>query len=155
MSDSPYLIWSIWGPLPILLKLFFLILVPISLYTLISAGLILVRLRALVKRQKVGEIAPVHRSLVALRVRSSNLRQLICATFFLFGFVLFLALPLAFIVLGDSKTPTFTYVVENFSIFFAFASNVFFVFLVLHCVQWFVSGRVHACALRLSAQSIA
>jgi hypothetical protein len=48
-----------------------------------------------------------------------------------------------------------TLILENFFVYFAFATNVFFVFLVLHSVQWFVSGRVHAYTQRLNAKNIA
>jgi hypothetical protein len=43
---------------------------------------------------------------------------------------------------------------ENFFLYFAFAANAFFIFLVLHLVQWFVSGRVRAYALRLNSSSV-
>jgi hypothetical protein len=41
---------------------------------------------------------------------------------------------------------------RNFLMYFAFAANVFFIFLVLHSVQWFVSGRVQASVKRLNGQ---
>jgi hypothetical protein len=42
------------------------------------------------------------------------------------------------------------YIFENLGFNFAFAANIFFVFLVLHSVQWFVSSRVQASARRLN-----
>jgi hypothetical protein len=45
--------------------------------------------------------------------------------------------------------------VDNFIAFSTFASNVFFLFLVLHSVQWIVSDRIYAHARRLDTQNIA
>jgi hypothetical protein len=83
------------------------------------------------------------------------LHQLVIATFYLFGFIFFLTLPFAFMTLGASKVPGWMFIFENLDYYFAFAANVFFVFLVLHSVQWFVSARVRASARWLNAQNIA
>jgi hypothetical protein len=45
-------------------------------------------------------------------------------------------------------------ILENFFLHFAFAANAFFVFLALHSMQWFLSGRLQACALRVNASNI-
>jgi len=144
MSNLSYTIWSIWGVLPILHKLFFLILVLVSIYTLYAASITLVRLRSITNQ----------RSLAALQARSANTRQLVNATFYLFGFVFFLTLPGATFVSELSRTPTAMLILRNFLMHFAFAANVFFVFLVLHSLQWFVSARVYAYVLRLTSQGI-
>ena len=83
------------------------------------------------------------------------MRQLIVGTFYLFGFVFFLGLHSAFITLGDGKLPVGALILRNLVVYFAFAGNVFFVFLVLHSVQWFVSRSVRACTLRLEGQKTA
>ena len=123
----------------------------VSVYTLGSAAAILVRLRSLTHQPQVEDVSHLQRSLAALYARSANMRQLIGASFYIFGFVFFLTLPFAFITLGASSTPGWMLIFENLSNYFAFTTNVFFVFLVLHSVQWFASGRVHASALRLNA----
>ena len=110
----------------------------------------MVRIRSLANQHEVEGVSSLHRSLAALHARSANLRQLIGATFYFFGFIFFLALPFAFITLANSSTPGWMYIFENLGFNFAFAANIFFVFLVLHSVQWFVSSRVQASARRLN-----
>jgi hypothetical protein len=127
----------------------------VSAYGLFSATLIVVRLRSLANRSKVEDLSSIQRSLATLHARSANLHQLVIATFYLFGFIFFLTLPFAFMTLGASKVPGWMFIFENLDYYFAFAANVFFVFLVLHSVQWFVSARVRASARWLNAQNIA
>jgi hypothetical protein len=146
---SPYAPWSIWLALPMLLKLFFLLLSVVAVYTLFSAFTMMAHLRSLMKQQTTRDILPLEHSLAILRDRSSNLRQLLSLFFYFFGFVFFLKLPLATMVILDSNLPIFFPVLHGFLIYFAFAANVFSVFIVLHCLQWFVSRRINACALQL------
>jgi hypothetical protein len=127
----------------------------VSAYGLFSATFIVVRLRSLANRSKVEDLSSIQRSLATLHARSANLHQLVIATFYLFGFIFFLTLPFAFMTLGASKVPGWMFIFENLGYHFAFAANVFFVFLVLHSVQWFVSARVRASARGLNAQNIA
>ena len=148
-------LWSILKYLPTLQLLFCLILTMVSAYGLFSATLIVVRLRSLANRSKVEDLSSLQRSLATLHARSANLHQLVIATFYLFGFIFFLTLPFAFMTLGASKVPGWMFIFENLDYYFAFAANVFFVFLVLHSVQWFVSARVRASARWLNAQNIA
>ena len=155
VSYNHYTLWSIWINISALQKLFCLILSSVSIYALFTAIVILVRLRSLANRSKVEDVSSIQRSLAALHARSANLHQLIGATFYLFGFVFFLTIPFAFITLDSSKVPGWTSIFENLGFDFAFAANIFFVFLVLHSVQWFVSSRVHASARRLNTQDIA
>jgi hypothetical protein len=155
MFNSQYTLWEILKSLSTLQLLFCLILALVSIYTLFSAIVIVVRLRSLANRSKVEDLFSIQRSLAALHAWSANLHQLIGATFYLFGFIFFLTLPFAFITLDSSKVPGWTSVFQNLGFYFVFSANVFFVFLVLHFVQWFVSARVRAAALRLNAQNIA
>jgi hypothetical protein len=154
MSNPHYALWSIWGELPILLQLFSLILSLVSIYTLFSAAVIVVRLRSLTNQRQIESVSSLQHSLTGLRARSANVRQLVSATFYLFGFIFFWILPFA-VRTADSKRPLMTLILENFFLYFAFATNVFFIFLVLHSVQWFVASRVHANAQRLNAKNIA
>lgn len=82
------------------------------------------------------------------------MRQLITATFYLFGLMFFIGLPSAFNLLGLTKTPAVTLILENLPVHFAVAANAFFAFLVLHSIQWFVFNRVYAYAMRLNPQDI-
>ena len=88
-----------------------------------------------------------------MEARSANVHQLLNATFYLFGLVFFLTLPEAAFINEVSGTPTATLILQNFLRDFAFASNVFFVLLVLHLVRWFVSGRLRASASLLNAHA--
>jgi hypothetical protein len=155
MFNSNYTFWETLKSLSTLQRLFCLILSLVSAYSLLSATVILVRLRSLTNRSKVEDLSSIQRSLATLHAQSANLHQLIGAAFYLFGFIFFLTLPFAFITLGTSKVPGWTSIFQNLGFYFAFSSNVFFVFLVLHSVQWIVSSRVQASALRLNAKSIA
>jgi hypothetical protein len=69
-------------------------------------------------------------------------RQVIAAMFFAFGALFFWVLPEAFNVQGLSRSLPLTEIIGAFALHFAFAANVFFVLLLLHCVQWFASRRV-------------
>jgi hypothetical protein len=63
--------------------------------------------------------------------------------------MLFASFPNAFLTIDNSNVPIGTLIVHNLFAHFAVAANAFVVFLLLHCVQWFVSGRVRAFALSL------
>jgi hypothetical protein len=151
MSDRHYSVWLIWPELPILPKLFLLALSVVSIYSLFSATLIVVRLRSLTPKRLAEDAYSFHNSLSALRIRSARMRQLLGATFYLFGLVFFLALHVAPFYIDLSGTPPWIVILRNFLVDFAFAANVFLVLLVLHLVQWFVSLRVHKCVLLLTA----
>jgi len=155
MPIKSYAIWSIWGYLPMLDKLFFLILSLVSIYTLFSPTVIMVRLRSLTGKHQVEDVSSLQSSLAVFRARCVSLRQPIGMTFYLFGFVFFLTLPFVFITLGDGPNPLWMAIFDNLLVYFAFATNAFFVFLALHSAQWFVSGRVNASALRLNPRNIA
>jgi hypothetical protein len=113
------------------------------------------RLRAMTIVPQKEDISSIQRAMAALHKRCTNIHQLIRATFYLFGFVLFLGLQGAYFVLGLSSIPIVSIIVENFVLYFAFAANVFLVFLILHLVQWFVSGRVCAYDLHSNTYHVA
>jgi hypothetical protein len=154
MPTQPYTLWSIWEYLARVHQLFFLFLSLVSIYTLFSATVIMVRLRILTSQGKVEDISSFQRSLTALHTRSENVRQLIGASFYLFGFIFFLTLLFSFKT-SDSSTHAWKIIFDTFYLNFAFAANVFFVFLVLHSVQWFVSARLHASLLRVNTPNTA
>lgn len=151
---SPYSVWSIWPELPMFLKFFFLILSLVTVYTLISASAIMMRLRSLRNQRNPEGSSSLQRSLAVLRIRSANMRQIVGATFYLFGFIFFLTLPWVTRDQGDSRTPGIIIIYRNISLYCAFAANVFSVFLVLHSVQWLASSRVSAYSLHLNTRNI-
>ena len=141
MYNSPS-IWAIWRQLPLLQRLFLLMLSGVSLYSLFSATVVVLRLRSLA--HPGTNDTSLQQTVAALHKRCTNVQQLIRATFYLFGLVLFLGLQWAYVILGDSRTPAAWLVLKNFEVDFAFAANVFFVLLVLHFVQWFASSRLYS-----------
>jgi hypothetical protein len=148
LSDQPYVLWSIWIYLPPLPRLFLLILALVSVYTISSLAVIIGRLTSLTRRHRIEGLRVSERPLDALLTRIANLRQLITATFYLFGITFFIVLRSADKT-SDSAFPVSTLILENFFLYFAFATNVFFVLLVLHAAQWAVSSRIRTHALRL------
>jgi len=150
MANPSYVLWSIWTELPTTARMFVPILAVVAIYSLLSATMILVRLRSIMNPRQSKDVAALQRSVATLRARSANVRQLIVATFYLFGIVFFFGL---WSVRSEADSSRAT-ILDGFFVFFAFAVNAFFIFLVLHSVQWFVSGRLQACALRLNASRI-
>jgi hypothetical protein len=113
----------------------------VSLYSLFSATIVMLRLRSIA--HPVTNDTSLRQAVAALHERC-NVQQLIRATFYLFGLVLFLGLQWAYVTLGHSSTPAAWPVLKNFEVDFAFAAHVFLVLLVLHFVQWFASSRLHS-----------
>jgi hypothetical protein len=150
---NPHPVWSTWLELPMLVKAFCLVLFLVGIYTLYSASTIMVRLRSLTGQPTTGDTPLFQHSLAALQCRSANLRQLLSAIFYLFGLVFLLASPWTTMFLGDDRVPVIDLILRNFFDYLAFAADVFSVFLVLQCVQWFVSSRINACALRFRAET--
>lgn len=148
MSDIHHSIWSVWPLLSIWPKLFFLTLVVMCIYVIVNAALIVARLRTVERHMGVENDPSSRTSLARLQTRCTNLAQTLTAAFYLFGFAFFMALPAATFVL-DSRLPATTIMLRNVVIDFVFAANVFLVLLVLHALQWWVSSRVSAHALRL------
>jgi len=135
IMSSPYALWAIWPQVPMLLKLFFLILSLVGVYTMFSALVAVVRLRSLTNQREVLDASSLQHSLAALHIRADNMRQLVGATFYLFGFIFFLVLPWATFTFGSSHSPLWTLILRNLFVDVAFAANIFSVFLVLHCVD--------------------
>jgi hypothetical protein len=132
-----FAIWSIWSQLSVLYKLYWLLLSFVSLYTLFSAAYIVRRFPISNHRNDSAE-----RSRIRPEARITNLRQMIAAMSFAFGALFFWALPAAFNTLDHSRSLPMNSIIGAFRLHFAFAADVFFVLLLVHCVQWFVSRRV-------------
>ncbi len=151
MAYPSYALWSIWTELPTVLLLSTVILAVIAIYSLLSATAILVRLRSIMNPRQSKDVAALQRSAASLHSRSANVRQVTLATFYLFGIVFFFGLRFSLWTPESNSISVEMLILENFFQYFAFAANAFFIFLVLHSVQWFVSGRLRACALRLNS----
>lgn len=142
LFDPPDALWSIWKELGYLDRLMILMLCVIGAYSLFLSSSTLLRLRSM-KRAKTNETATSIRDFVAVLCdRWSRLRQAIAATFYLFGLILFIGLQTIGNYVGDGNGAT--RVLENFILQCAFAANAFSILLVLHCVQWFVCGRLRS-----------
>lgn len=138
MTEPPYALWSIWSALSHLQQAFLLVLGVVSSYSLFSAIKTLLRLR-LIRGLGSEESTRIRESISALSIHCASVRRATGATFYLFGLVLFLGLQTVGHTLGGGVMQQ---VLGNFLLHFAFAANVFFVFLVLHSIQWLVSARV-------------
>ena len=150
-TNEPSPLWTIWRSISFLERSFFLALLAVSLYCLLSGVRINLRLRAIRMLNHDENRASIQPSLEALRTILVNVRQTIEAAFYLFGFVLFVNLATISNTIDDSKTPTGYSILENFLLQCAVAANAFLVFLTLHFVQWFVTRQVNSWAERLKA----
>jgi hypothetical protein len=144
MYKHPYTFWSLWPELSLLYRLFVVILTAVTIYSLISATVVLKRVRALKHCPIEGTSADLERQVSVLHNRCAHLRQILGAMFYLFGFLFFVGLQNAPVTLGDGPELPLIEILGSFVFHFVFAANVFFVFLVLHVVQWLVSARLEA-----------
>lgn len=136
-----------WLQLPLLTKLFVYFLCAVFVYTLFSLARVLFRLRSLrqVPRSENSNAA-LRMSFAYLHNRLSNLRSLLLFTFYLFALCFLLQIPGAFMVLEDSGRPLLTVILMQLAVYLEYITDVFFVFLLLHSLQWLVSARVQAFA---------
>jgi hypothetical protein len=132
-SSPPFGIWSIWPELGLLYKVLFEGLCAITIYFASSSFTAIMRFRVALAKQ---DIAYVKQVLIRLREKTERLRQVMTAAFYLFGFLLFLGLQGAYETVDKSKETLSEIVTRNLMIHFAFAANVFFLFLFLHLIQW-------------------
>jgi len=128
-----------WRELSFSYRAFVLILLAVTIHFLISVAIILKRLRGFGDPECSTRL-----SLRSLNARCMTLRQILGATLYLFGFLLFVGLQNAHDSLELSNTPMFNVILSNFQLHFFFAGNVFLVFLILHFLQWLASSRVQA-----------
>jgi hypothetical protein len=153
MFDPPYALWSIWKELSLLQRVFLLILGTVSTHSLFAAIRTLLRLRS-IRRLPSGNTASIQQSMAELQHVCANARQIIGATFYLFGLVLFSGMQTLGNTLGDGATSA-PRILGDLILHSAFATNVFFVFLVLHLVQWFVFRGLNSHSERLNAPRVA
>lgn len=145
------LLWSIWVEVPILVKLYLLMLLAVSFYVLYSSARSLVRLRSFKNRSKIEDITSVQQSLQLLKGTSENVRQTVEAAFYLFGLMFCWIFPLAIRI--ENGKSFFTPALHDFFLYFALALRVFFIFVVLHSAQWFVSRQIYKCYRSLNART--
>ena len=79
-----------------MLRLSTVILAVVAIYSLFSATAILVRLRSIMNPRQSKDVAALQRSVASLHARSANIRQLVLATFYLFGIVFFFGLRFSY-----------------------------------------------------------
>jgi hypothetical protein len=152
MYDPPYALWSIWRQLSTLQRGLIFILGAVMLYCVFSTARTTLRLRV-VWNHPNQNVTAVREAIAALANRYANMRQVIGAAFYLFGVVLFLGLENIANIIGDGKDPLSVYVLGNFLLDCAFAANVFFIFLMLHFIQWSGNAALHSLSRRLNSRS--
>jgi hypothetical protein len=136
---------SVWNSIGHFTLIFLILLGLVGVYTVYFASAVLVRLRSL---RTLWDDKSSRETLAVLKNRSKNLGQVIVAMGYFWGFTFCFQIEGAFYT-PDSNRPVGPMVFSNMRIDFTFAAGVFLVFLVLHSVQWFASGRIRAAALRL------
>jgi len=152
LYDPPYALWTIWRQLSFLNHGLVLILGTVFAYCFFSTVRTMLLLYSVWNRpNQDGE--PVRDAIAVLATRYGTLRQVIGATFYLFGLVLFLGLENITNILGERSDPLGIYVLDNFLLLCAFAANVFFIFLVLHSIQWAGSALLESLSRRTTSRS--
>lgn len=130
----------LWRELSFSYRVFVLILIAVTVHSLISAIVVVKRLRQL------RTLETTDSTLVSLNSRCDRLRQTLGATVYLFVFLMFVGLQSARHTLGLSHAALVDQILRNFELHFIFAAKVFLVFLILHLLQWVLSSRVQAFA---------
>jgi hypothetical protein len=150
---SPHpLLWSIWQETPQLVKLYLLFLLAVSFYILLSSVSTMIRLRALKNPSKIEDVSSVQGSLKVLEAKSENARQTLGAAFYLFGLIFCWSFPFA-IRTENGYRSFLTPALHDFFLYFALAQRAFFIFVILHSAQWFVSRQTHKSSQRLNART--
>jgi hypothetical protein len=148
MFNSSFSVVLFWRELSLSYRLFVVVLLAVTIHSTTSAAIIIKGLRKL--RTAAQAHKPDAFRLTSLSTRCGNLRQILGATFYLFGFLLFLGLQNAPITLSLNHAALFSEILPNLELHFVFAADVLLVFLVLHLLQWQVSYRVQVLAKHLS-----
>ena len=114
-------------------------------YSVVFAVVAVARLRSINSAKSDLHLDLAKKAVEALRRHWVGIRQATLAMFYVFGLVLFLVLQYVGVVVGDGGPGFGTrQFVASFTLSCAFATNVFFGFLVLHIVQWVISGRINS-----------
>ena len=143
MYDLPYAAWSIWQSCGWLERFVLILVGGLIIYSLLSAVATVVRLRSLRAVESDVRLGLAKKSILGLQKHWVRIQYASHAVFYLFGLALFLDLQSVGMIIGDvGPTSAANQVLRNFTLSCAFAANVFFGFLILHIVQWVVSGRL-------------
>jgi hypothetical protein len=104
---------SVWKSQGLASRTFCLVLLMISIYCLFSTTRVMIRLRSLRRLSPAQDLPRIELSLAGVRDLIANVRQLIGAAFYLFGFVLFWNLQTIGNFADNSKTPLGYYIFQN------------------------------------------
>jgi hypothetical protein len=149
--NPPYALWSIWNGFGLLQRLFMELLLAIAAYCLFVSFRTALRLHTIEKQNVNGRVISIEGVLAPLYRSLANTRQVIGATFYVFGFVLFLNLQFVQNTLGArSAAGELKQILGGFMMCCAFGANVFFILLLLHIAQWLVSIMLNRCSKRLN-----
>jgi len=144
MAEPNYPIWSIWPQLAFVYRFYWLLLSLVGVYVLFSTAVIWARLRSRIAHAKGENNSSSRRSVTDLEDRLKNVRQFIGAALIFFWFLFFIQLPHDSWMTESDRLSLGMAMLGTLSLELAFGANVFFVLLVLHSAQWFVSARVSA-----------
>ncbi len=146
--------WSIWKEFGLLPRYFLVLLCAIGIYCPFAMLRTMLRLHAIEKQDPNQRVIPIEDALTPLYRSLANTRRLIGASFYLFGFVLFLLLPNIQNTLGARSTASeLKQILGGFLICCEFAANVFLIFFVLHIAEWLVHLRLNRSSKRLNGGS--
>jgi len=149
--NPPYAFWSIWNGFGLLQRLFIELLFAIAAYCLFVSFRAVLRLRTIEKQNVNERVIPIEGALAPLYRSLANTRQVIGATFYVFGFVLFLNLQFIQNTLGArSAAGELKQILGSFMMGCVFGANVLFILLLLHVAQWLVFIMLNRCSKRLN-----
>ena len=153
MYHPPYAVWSIWRDCGWLERFVLILLGCLILYSSFAAALTVLRIRSM-KTSRLAVGPDIEAALKTLQRRWNHVQRATEATFYLFGFVLFLVLQSVGVTVGDGGPGwAANQILNNFILSCAFAANAFLGFLILHLIRWLVSSRIAACFRALGGVS--
>lgn len=152
--NPPYALWSIWKGLGFLQHLFIDLLFAVAAYCLFVSFRTALRLRTIEQQHADERVIPIEGVLAPLYRSLANTRQVIGATFYVLGFVVFFSLQFIGNTLGARTIASeLNQILGGFVLCCAFAANAFVILLLLHVVQWLVSIMLNRCSKRVNSGS--
>jgi hypothetical protein len=133
----------LWPYLPSLTKLFITFLCAVCTYSAYTFARILVGLAA----DKDGSTGKKGYPSSTIHRKLANLQNLLQFTFYLFGLCFLLQTPAAFVTAnGNSGVALIRNIFQDLGIYIAYATDVFFVLLILHSIRWLIASVVDRAA---------
>ena len=133
----------LWPYLPPLTKLFITFLSAVCIYSAYTFARILVGLAA----GKGVSTAEKEYPSSTFHGKLANLQSLLQFAFYLFGLCFFLQIPAAFVTAnGNSGWAVVRNIFQDLGIYIAYATDVFFVLLILHSIRWLMASVVDRAA---------